>query len=157
MSQENLSKILKIIIIIIGAIGAVCYAYVIPVLGMEWAVGDMASWYFPWLIFLLGTAVPLYIALVLFWRLCADIQKDLSFTEKNALRLRNISLLAIIDVVYFFVGNVVMLLLNMNHPGPFLASLIVDVVGIAVALASASLSHLVTKAAKLREESELTI
>ena len=157
MNQENLSKILKIITIIIGTIGLVCYVYVMPVFGKDLAKGDMSSWYLPWLIFILGTAIPVYIALVIFWRLCADIQKDLSFTTLNAARLKNISILAIADVVYFFIGNIVMIILKMHHMGAFLASLIVDVIGIAVALATASLSHLVTKASKLREESELTI
>ena len=45
----------------------------------------------------------------------------------------------------------------MSHPDVVLASLVIDFVGIAVSVASAGLSHLVEKAAKLQEESELTI
>ncbi|MFQ9395756.1 MAG: DUF2975 domain-containing protein [Lachnospiraceae bacterium] len=61
------------------------------------------------------------------------------------------------DTVYFFIGNIALWLCGMSHPDVVLASLVIDFVGIAVSVASAGLSHLVEKAAKLQEESELTI
>ncbi|MBE5905224.1 MAG: DUF2975 domain-containing protein [Lachnospiraceae bacterium] len=47
--------------------------------------------------------------------------------------------------------------LNRSHPGVLLGSLVVDFVGIAIGVAAAALSHLVYKAAELKEENELTI
>ena len=49
------------------------------------------------------------------------------------------------------------LLLNMNHPGILLAAFFVALVGIAIAIAAAMLSHLIRKAAKLQDESDWII
>ena len=49
------------------------------------------------------------------------------------------------------------LLLDLSHPSIFLFSCFIVFIGIAIAVASACLSHLVRKAAVLREENELTI
>ena len=76
---------------------------------------------------------------------------------ENADALRKISFLAAADSAVLFVGNVLFLLLNMNHPSILLGACIVVVVGIGISVAAAVLSHLVRKAAKLQEENELTI
>jgi hypothetical protein len=67
------------------------------------------------------------------------------------------SLLLFCDVAYFFVGNVVFLLLSMSHPGVLLFSLFIDVVGIALAVSAAALSHYLAKASELQEEVDATI
>ena len=61
------------------------------------------------------------------------------------------------DAAFFFVGNVVFLFLNMNHPGIVLLSLVPVFAGACIAIAAAALSHLVRKAAALQEQSDLTI
>ena len=47
--------------------------------------------------------------------------------------------------------------MNMNHPGIVLLAMVVVFAGIAVTVAAASLSHLVSRAADLQEQSDLTI
>lgn len=152
-----MARMLKVIIIIIGVIGLAFYCYMVPSAGKRLAVDDLSGWFVPWLVFISFTAVPIYAGLVIFWRVCADIQRDRSFTEVNASRMKTISILALVDVVYHFTGNIVLLILDMNHPGSLLLSVFVDLVGIAVAIVAAVLAHLVTKAAKLKEDSDLTI
>jgi len=71
--------------------------------------------------------------------------------------LKSISVLSVLDAGFFFVGNIVLLLLNMSHPGVVLASFVIVFVGVAIAVASAVLSHLVKKAAALQEQSDWTI
>ena len=61
------------------------------------------------------------------------------------------------DSAFFFVGNVILLFCNINHPGIILISMIVVFAGIAITIAAACLSHLVRKAATLQEQSDLTI
>ncbi len=157
MSQAKLSKLLKIIIIVMGMIGLAFYFYIVPVWGREMASGSLNRWYIPWLVFISLTAGPIYAGLVLFWRICSDIQRDRSFTERNAVRLKVISILAIADVAYHFTGNIILSVLDMNHTGSMLLSVFIDVVGISVSSAAAVLAHLVSKAARLKEDSDLTI
>ena len=45
----------------------------------------------------------------------------------------------------------------MNHPGILLVSLLICVIGIAISIAAACLSHLVRKAADLQEQSDFTV
>lgn len=75
----------------------------------------------------------------------------------NSRYLKYISTLALLDSGYFFLANLILLLLNMNHPGIFLGSLLVEFAGVTVAVTAAALSHLVQKAAEMQNENELTI
>lgn len=160
MKQTSLANWLKVIILGIGICGLVVYAIVVPVLGrtiavMEHGVYDHCYW--PWLIFIWITAIPCYAVLALAWKIACNIGADRSFSIANARLLKWISFLAASDAVLFFGGNLVFLFLNMNHPGIVLFSQIVVFAGIAVAIASAALSHLVLKAADLQEQSDYTI
>lgn len=95
--------------------------------------------------------------LALSWHISGEIAADRSFTEKNALLLKRIAGLALLDSGIFFVGSAAYLLLGLSHPGVALFSLLVVAAGIVFAVAAAALSHLVRKAADLRQENELTI
>lgn len=159
MNQSLLSKWLKLIIVVIGLCGLLVYGWVIPSLGKNLAADypEFAFCYWPWLILIWITAVPCYVVLVFGWSISVNIKGDRSFTLENAKLLKWIAVLAAADSGFFFAMNIVFLLLNMNHPGIVLMSLFVLVIGIAVSAVSATLSHLVKKAADLQEQSDLTI
>lgn len=159
MEQKTLSLILKLVLAGFAVAGIIVYFWVVPVLGNDFATAypEFSHCYWPWLIFLWITAVPCYVTLFFGWSIATEIGRDNSFSVKNAVSLRNIALLAAGDAVFFFAGNVVYLLLNMNHPAVFLLSCFLVFLGVAIAVAAACLSHLVYKAAKLREENDLTI
>lgn len=159
MKQESLSRWLKIITIGMALIGAVLYFAVFPVLGNEMAelYPEYAHCFYPWLIFLWLTAVPCYIVLVLVWKIAGNIGKDNSFCKENAVMMKNISLLAAIDSAFFFIGNIVYWLIGFNHPSILLASFVVVFIGVAFSIAAAALSHLIYKAADMKEENDLTI
>ena len=91
------------------------------------------------------------------WKIAGNIGNDKSFSAENAKLLKYISLAAAGDSAFFLLGNAVLLLLNMSHPGVVLASLLIVIIGVCIAVASACLSHLVGKAAALQEEADLTI
>ena len=86
-----------------------------------------------------------------------DIGREKPFTHDNARRVKRIAQLAIGDVVFFFAMNVILLFMNMNHPGILLLSLVICVAGTAFAAAVMALSHLVGRAAELQDDSDLTI
>lgn len=159
MSQKQLSKWLKGMILLAGACGAAVYCAVIPMLGcgIVGANPEMENRFLPWLIFLWTTAVPCAMALVIGWRIAARIGRDEAFTTQNAGGLRQVAVLAAGDAGWFFVGNLLLLFCNLSHPGVTLASTLVTAAGIVVAVAAACLSRLVQRAAVLQEQSDLTI
>ena len=160
MKQGALSKWLKFIIVGVGICGLVVYGMVIPILGQwiaafEQGVYDYCYW--PWLVFIWITGIPCYIVLILAWKIASNIGVDRSFCAENAKLFKWISVLALGDAIFFFAGNILYLFLNMNHPSIVLFSLLVVFAGVAVAIASAALSHLVLKAEVLQEQSDWTI
>ena len=159
MEQKTLSRWLKAVLIGVGLCGLIVYAAVVPLYGLS-ILGrnpEMADRYWPWLLFLWATGVPCYAALVFGWKIAANIGRDRSFSNDNARHLKRIALLAAGDTAFFFLGNLVLLFVNMSHPGVVLLSLLVVFAGVAVTVAAAALSNLVLKAALLQEQSDLTI
>jgi hypothetical protein len=146
-------------IVVVGLCGLLVYTWVIPSLGkmLVWEYPEFSYCYLPWMILICATGLPCYAALAFGWRIAENIGKDRSFSLENAVLLKRIAVLAAADTGFFFAMNLVYWLCNMNHPGIVLMSLLVLVIGIAISVASAALSHLVRKAAKLQEQSDLTI
>ena len=104
-----------------------------------------------------AAAVPCFVVLVLGWQIASNIASDNAFSSANAKLLRIIAILAAVDAAYFFIGNIVLWLLNMNHPGLVLMSLVVVFLGAAICVASTALSHLTSRAADIEDENRLTI
>ena len=159
MSQKAIAVWLKGLIIGIFLCGLIIYVLVVPSIGQSVARAEpeFAYCYLPWLIFISVTALPCCFALFLAWRLSVNIGRDRAFTVENAKYMKYISFAIAADGLYFFIGNVVFLLLNMNHPGIALLSLVVVFACIAISIAAAALSYFIKKAAALQEQSDLTI
>ena len=160
MKQKTLAAMLMAIIIGVAICAAVVYVFLVPEFGMSLANagdGEFMYMYAPWYWFIMGTALPVAAALVLAFIISVNISRDRSFCMENARLLAAISILALVDGAYFFTGNVVFMLLNMNHPGVFIISMLVCFACVAVCAAAAALSHYARKAAELKEQTDLTI
>ncbi len=159
MKQKALSNWLKGAIICLAVFGLLVFGVVIPIYGLEIAVEnpEYAHCFWPWMTLMILVALPCYAALVFGWKIAADIGRDRSFCEENARRMRWISNLAFGDVLLFFCGNTLLLVLNMSHPGVFLLALLPDMLGVAIAVCAAALSHLIYKSARLQSDADLTI
>lgn len=159
MEQKNLSNWLKGIIIGTGICGTLFYLVLILGIMKELVTEnpEFSSWYIPWSIFAIGSAIPCYIVLVHGWKIADNIGKDQSFIMENAIRLSKVSKLAAIDAIYFFVGNIVLLFCGKNHPGIVIVSVFICFAGVVVSVGMAVLSHLARKGVKLQEESDWTI
>jgi hypothetical protein len=159
MDQKKLSRWLKAVVLGVALCGAVVYVWILPAWGRGIAARnpEFAYCLWPWLLFLWGSALPCVWALVEAWAIFTRIGCDDSFCVQNARALKRVSFLAFADTAYFFAGQLVFLLLGMNHPGIFLLSLMIVFAGIAVTIVAAALSHLVFRAAQMREENDLTI
>ncbi len=154
MNQKKLARWLKGIILGIGLCGFVAYLYAIPFWGKDIAhnMPEFSYCFWPWLVLVWVTAIPCYLVLFWGWRIAIEISKDNSFSKINAAYLKKIMTAAIADSAIFFVGNITFLVLNMNHPGMVLLSIMFCFAGVAVAVVSAALSHLVEKAAEMKDE-----
>lgn len=160
MKQASLSKWLKLAILGVGICVVVVYALGIPALGQTVAKVENGAFdycFWPWLIFLWITGIPILAALVLAWKIASHIGADRSFTLENAALLKGIACLAAGDAGFFLIGNFVLWFLNRNHPSIVLFSMLVVCLGAAISVAAAALSHLVKKAAALQEQSDWTI
>ncbi len=159
MNQKTLSKLLKLAIILIGLIALFGYCVLIPLEGKELIdqYPEFSGWFWPWLIFLCLSAVPFFAVLAIGWIIAGDVGRDRAFTDKNAARFKWIAWLAGGAAAYIFIGNAVLLFLNMNHPGVMLMLLLVSFLCVVAALAAGVVSCHVKKAAALQQQSELTI
>ena len=160
MSQNNLSKWLKAVIIGTGIFGLIIFGWLIPAYGASIASmnPEFSHCYWPWLVFLWLCAVPCFASLVFGWKIASNIGSDKSFSFDNAKQLKIISALAAGDSAFFFAGNWALLFLNMSHPGvAIIFAPLVVFVGIAVCVVCAALSHLVYKSAVMQSENDLTI
>lgn len=159
MKQKRLALWLKCIIVGTGVCGAAVYFYLLPFWGGKIAAASpgLAHCYWPWQLFLWLTAVPCCAVLLLGWRIAADVGRDAFFSKPNARRFRKVALWTLGDTAFFFLGNLLLLAIGYSHPGVAFFACLIVFAGIAVAVASLLSSHLVYKAARLREENELTI
>ena len=159
MNQKTLSRWLKCILAVVSLCGLIVCIVVIPIFGehLRTLYPEFSNRFFPWLIFLWTSSIPCFTVLVFAWRMATNIGKDRFFSDQNARLFKWTSILSVVDAGFFFVGNVLLLLLDMNHPSVVFASLVIAFVGVAVAVVSAILFNLVKKATVLQEQSDLTI
>ncbi|MBQ8370769.1 MAG: DUF2975 domain-containing protein [Clostridia bacterium] len=159
MTQSNLSKWLRAVIIAAAVCVLLVYLWLLPMtlrdLSLAYYIG--AFLFLPALIFLELTGVPILIALGFAWCIAGEIGRDNSFSRRNASYMKRIAALALIDVVYFQVGILFFAFCGFYHPGVFLAVFFLDCVGLAISVCAAALSHLILKAAAIREENDLTV
>lgn len=118
---------------------------------------EFSGWFWPWLTFAWLFSLPCFAILVYIWKVAGAVIGDTVFTVKTAKWVKIGAILLLSDTAFLFTGNVLLLLLNMNHPGILLLSIIGAVFAIALALLAAVLSRYLTKAAALQEECEGTL
>ncbi len=159
MEQKTLSRWISLVLIGAAFIGFFIFFVVIPMYGKSILSNypEFSNRFWPWLIFLWVFAFPCYAAIIVGLKISRRIGMDQSFSMENAKSLKTISYLAAGDTVFFLLGNCALLFMNMSHPGVLAASLIISFIGFAVTIAAAALSHLVKKAAILKEENDFTI
>lgn len=159
MNPNVFSKWLKVVIIGTTLIGIASCVYVIPECGSIFRMRypEFAGWVYPWMILLYACSIPCFAAMVICWKIAANINNDMSFSSENAKLFKLFSYLAAGDTAAFFAGCVVFLAAGINHPGMLIIEMLIVFVGIAVFVCTAALSYLVAQAANLQEESDLTI
>ena len=148
MNQRELSLCLRILdaSIVVGCLWF-CLG-IIPIKADEAlaAHGTVLGWAFA-----VVSCIPLLAIGVLAWRLFADIGRNRSFSTENAARLRLVSLFALAE------GMIVIAALGLLTSGALAVALVITIACFALAIVSATLSHLTRKAAQLQDENDLTV
>ena len=159
MNQSNLSKWLKAITIVVAVMGLVLIFWVVPEKSREAAerFPEFTSLFWPFLIYIWVVAIPAYLAIFQFWKVCCEIGKDNSFSMKNAKSMALISKLAIVDTILWFAGSLVFFLFDWLNAGFLVIFIFAIFASVAVAIIAAALSHLVEKASRIKEENDLTV
>lgn len=159
MNKATLAKQLKLIITGMTLCAVMIYAWAFPMIGSEIIrkYPELSSWYNPWLVFLWLTGVPCFLAFYFLYRFAKSVEQDKIFTTTNALRFQTISKLAAGDAVFFLSGNILLFLMQMNHPSIVLCALGIVFLGAAITVLFRALSYMIQKAACLQEQSDLTI
>ena len=160
MKQKELAAALKGIVVLCLLAGIGLCGVLIPLFGAEAARTnpDYAWMFWPCLGGIGVLCVPVLIVLVLVWQMAGRIGADNSFCYENAEALKQICGLAVLDTVLCLLGALVLaIFLRGLPPYLLLLSVAVMLVGVAIAVVSAVLSHLIQKAADLKAEQDLTI
>lgn len=159
MNQKALSGMLKVITVCAAVCFVLVFFVLIPIYGRSMTVAypEYHPRYIFWIVFMIIFSLPCFAALFFGWKIAENIGMDNSFSYANAKYLGIISVLAGADSAFFFLGNLVLLCINMSHPGVTLLSLFATFAGCAICVICAALSHLVQKAAVMKAENDLTI
>lgn len=159
LKQKEFSVWIRAIIIL----GAICVVFlgviVAPDIGTDLGFQNpgLSTFYWPCLVFIWITAIPVFIFLCLVWQIASEIGEDNSFCNANARRLRGCSILAIIDTILYMCGGIALYILHVLHPGIFVLILGLAAIGLAITVCCAALSHLTHKAADMQSENNMTI
>lgn len=160
MKQKELSLALKGIVILCLAVGILLCCVLVPELGLDAAASlpEYAWLFWPCLIFVFVTCVPVIIVLALVWQMAGRIGKDNSFCFENAKALKQICALSCLDMgLYVLAAIVGFVLMKGLHPFLLLFLFLILCIGTAIAVVSAALSHIVHKGAEMKAEQDLTI
>ena len=159
-SEElKISGILKGFIICTGVLGLVLFLVGFPEIGKSiLAIAPEFDYcYYPWLIFIWLCAIPCYAILFFAWMISDNIGREKAFSYENEKWFKQIFITTAYGILFFFAGNITLLLLNMSHPGVMIISIIIIFAGSAFAFCAKVLEKMCSLAAELKEQNELTI
>lgn len=159
LKKKDTGKWLKVIIIMAGIISIILAALLAPLLGKELVSTNpqLEFLFWPSLIFIWISAIPLFISLYMFYLISQEIINDNPFFKKNSIRLTIVSRLALLESGLYLFALIVLIILGEFHISLLLIIIIVMFIGLAMAVITAILAHLVDKARRIEIENELTI
>ena len=157
--NKKLSSLLRFMVAGMAFCGIIIYLFAFPTIGKSLVAmaPEFEGCFWPWLIFLWITGIPCVLVLIQIWKVTETIRNDRIFVQDNVRRISMISKLALSDSVFFLLGNIILLLLNMNHPSILILSLGVSFVGCSIAIVSSAFAGFVNQGVALQEENDLTI
>lgn len=159
MSSKMLCTLMRVSVIAVTVCGLILCTWILPSFGTDIIENypEYQSWFLPWVIFIAIISLPIFCVLIYIWKVAGAVKHEEVFTVKVARWIKSGAILIFADIALLFLGNFILLLIGMNHPGVFLLSMFGSIFAIALAVLAAILSRYITKAALLQEENEGTI
>lgn len=108
--------------------------------------------YWTQLIFYWATSIPCFCILMIFWKVSDAIKKDEMFSYRIAKIIKKATIILFVDIVVFLIGNIIFTCLGWNAFA--IVYFIISAIGIAFVEGLIIFSYYITKAAKLKEETE---
>lgn len=159
MTQAEISKWLKAVTISLALMGIIFFGIAIPILAniSRDVYPTLAFLYYPGLIYSLALAIPCYMILFQFWKVCKQISQNNSFSKENAVSFVKISHYAMFLTIEWFIGLLFLVISGWIKTGALMILIFGIFMSLIVTVVAAALSHLIQKAYELRIENELTI
>lgn len=101
--------------------------------------------------------IPVYVSLVLAWLVFDTIGSDNGFSYINAKRLDIAAIMAIVDIVLVIIANLLFHSWHIGGPLIIMCTAGLTFLGLAAAIVCFALARLVSEAARLKQEVDLTI
>jgi len=152
MSHKTMARLLRVVMIILALCGIFMHLWWIPFAPKSFF--PISRW---WAILANIALIPCWAVLVIGWKIAASIADEKEFCYRNAKRFRVIFYLSLIDSIFFALGSIVAFIID---PWSFLCIVLVVplmIFGICISICAAVMARLIEGAAKLQEESDLTI
>lgn len=161
MQDKKLSFLIRATIIFIAVCGVAICLFWVPMGEFGWQIGDACLvegetkefWIqviFHWLV-----SIPCFYLLWLAWQVTKDMQKGRLFIVENSVRVKYATYVLAGDLLLFLLGHTLFTLLRWNTS--YIIYLLVALIGLVVVVFLAVLSHYLSQAAELQEESDGTI
>lgn len=160
IAHKKLAALLRIGLMIAALVCGTIFFWFLPQLGRGIALADPEyAWAFwPCLIFAWLFAVPVFWAMAALWAVFGRIGRGDAFCMENARTMATVSRLAFFDAVLVPVGVITLALLGAGSPGMTVIAMPAGVmVCTLVGVMAMALSRLVADAARLQDESDLTV
>ena len=160
IAHKKLAVLLRIGLMIAALVCGAIFFWFLPQLGRGIALADPEyAWAFwPCLIFAWLFAVPVVWAMAALWTVFGRIGRGDAFCAENARAMATVSRLAFFDAVLVPVGVITLALLGAGSPGMTVIAMPAGVmVCTLVGVMAMALSRLVADAARLQDESDLTV
>ena len=158
MNEKLLSALTRFAIIIIGICGLLSCLFWVPIsIGKGdfhnipwWTVEFSVQYIFHWLV-----SLPCFWVLVIAWRIASNMNKGKLFLDKNAIYVHKATIILIIDLLVFLVGNIIFAAIGWNLW--LILNIFVAITGLIISVFMYILSKYLMSAAVLQEESDLTV
>lgn len=161
MDKKVISYLLKTVVVFVFTVFLFAGAYLVPsymrfIQRYESSIGPIFQMV---LLYINLSFVPVYLCLFMAWRVFTTVGKDSAFCRENVKRFQTASWLAIVDVL-MVIAFYLFLRLSFDYlVSPFflLCTLGLILLGLSASIVCFALAKLVSQAAELKQEVDLTV